>query len=56
METNGFAWTAFDKLMDTELYTRLRKGILNGKQLLDLTVMLFDERRLHGIESETSGE
>ncbi len=50
-ETNGFAWTAFDNLMDTELYTTIKEGNLEmASKLLDLTVKRFDERRLTGIE------
>ena len=51
LETNGFAWTAFDNLMDTELYTTIKEGNLEmASKLLDLTVKRFDERRLSGIE------
>ena len=50
-ETNGFAWTAFDNLMDTELYTTIKEGNLEmASKLLDLTVKRFDERGLTGIE------
>ena len=50
-ETNGFAWTAFDNLMDTELYTTIKEGNLEmATKLLDLTVKRFDERSLSGIE------
>lgn len=50
-ETNGFAWTAFDNLMDTELYTTIKEGNLEmATKLLDLTLRRFDERNLSGIE------